>query len=203
MSELTSILQLVSSLRGDMSKEAFTPIAPGMSPMETEQALMAAQQGGEMPPEAGMIPPGAEGMPPEAGMMPPGAEGGMPPGGEDPIQMLYDVVVQAVRQVIQETDFGGSEEKQKQPSTKERLENLEAKFDEMMGMLAGGGAGAPPPPPPEAVGGFGPGSGEAAPPPMGPLDPAAHQAMGKAGGSTHSYTEEGFRIRDLFAGADS
>ena len=188
--ELQDILTLASKVKQELEKEAFTPVAPGLSPGETEQALMQEAQMQEAQMQG--MPPGA---PPPDGM-PPGAPPGAPPGDEDPVAVLYDVVVQAVRQVFQEMGVpGGEEGKKKQPANKDRLETLEAKFDEMMVLLQGGGMPPAEEPPPA---GFGPGAGEAAPPPMGPLDPSANQAVAGSGMKMASFDSESKRISGLF-----
>ena len=176
-----------------IDKEAFVPMPGGQPPMDPAMAQggmpmdpAMAQGGMPMDPAmAGGMPPGGEMMADPmagAGMPPPDAAMGAPP--PNPEQEIYDMIVQAVRQVLQEMGIeeGGAEPKKaKKPSVDERLSAME----EMMAQLLGGVPvdGEP------SGGGFGPGAGEpvddagaaAMMPSMGPLSPGAAAPMADMG----------------------
>lgn len=178
--------------RAAMRKKSFVPMGPG----GPEMAMAGATP---MPQEAAMA-----GMPPQGAPMPPdpAMAGGPPPG--QPVTMNLEDLVQLFQAIQSQGGAAGAgapmptvpeEQAPKKPSTAGKLDEISAKLDQLIEILAqmlggGGGeaAGAPPMPPEAApMGGAAPmppemmGAPAGAPPMPAPPPPMPPEAMPMGG----------------------
>jgi len=199
-------LEKMASEGSAMEKESFEAMPGGAPPAPPMDPAMMAAGGGGMPMDPSMMggmpmDPSAVGAGPAVGLPPPAAApvppAAVPSGGAgDP---AYDMIVNAVRQVVQEMgiggggggdDKGGSKGGKDMEGRVAAIEGALAQVLEQLGLAnpeqalaqsveeaAGPGAAA----------GMGPGAGvpadgaDAIPMPAGPMDPGAAAAMGEIG----------------------